>query len=180
MWSHIRSWALAVTLAGCMGGNNTVPKPQLQVNITADTQSIEAEQQVGLKATVQGTGASGAQISWSAEAGSFIKTMGSEVQQTAPSNKGTYEITAQAASDKTVAKKSIEMTVTERDTGEPDPEPDPDPGTVSYGDVLEFTADVSGVESEAVTMWNATGASYPHQRVRKRSGPYRMKLMSLK
>src|SRR5690625_891313 len=114
--------ALLALLAACSGapaGGDTQPEDQPGISISAADETVAPEATLRLRAALSGSGASEADIHWSATAGQLSPETGAEVDWTAPAAAGSYGITAQLGTDGTGASDSITITVAEAGSGGP-------------------------------------------------------------
>src|SRR5690625_7896347 len=102
--------ALLALLAACSGapsGGDTQPEDQPGISISAAVDTVAPEATLRLTAALSGSGASEADIHWSATGGQLSPETGAEVDWTAPAAAGHYEITAHLGAPGTAASDSI-------------------------------------------------------------------------
>lgn len=124
-------------------------RPHLGLPVTASAVSVEAGATLRLTATVTGAPADNGTIKWSAPAGTFSSTSGTETSWTAPAAAGT--VTAELSADGATVRDSLEIEVRE-----------PLAVTITaasdahYGQELTVTATVTGSGAdEAMIDWTA-------------------------
>lgn len=122
--SRLRKWVVyvsllvvALVLTGCLGGGGTKGQP-LAIQVSASSTKVDPGESVTLTANVLGTGASNAQIQWAdGGAGVFSVPTGKQVEWTAPTTTGTYEIMATATAGSRSVTGSVKIQVVKGDGG---------------------------------------------------------------